>query len=237
LYITAKSTFRALVAVALLLVIASTGAKAIMLHFPAEQYGALHEVCARLYLDFENNIPAWYSSTCLFVAAALFGLSAAVHWRAGDRSAWYWAGLALIFLYLSADEAAYVHEILIVPIRRRLNLSGMLYFSWVVPGSIVVAGVGLIYFRFLLRLQRATRNGLLLAGCIYVGGALGLELVGGMLAESQGFDSPLYIAAMTIEEFCEILGVSVLIATLVGHLAKISDGRVILRFGRAAGNL
>lgn len=214
----AKTIYISLLAAVTVLAIASTTAKFVMLSFPADQYGALNEICKRIYLDFENNIPAWFSTMGLVVSAALFGLISSIHSIQKKQGFWSWFGLSVLFTALAVDEATYIHEILIVSLRNKLNLTGIFYFSWVIPGALFVAAIGTLYLRFVLRLPSATRNGLVIAGVCYVGGALGMELFGGMLAESKGFDSLSYVIVMTIEESLEMIGIMTLIYVLLRHI-------------------
>jgi hypothetical protein len=190
-----------------------------MLAYPAAEYGAVNELCKRFYLDFENNVPAWFSTIGLFVAAALFALSALCRRAARESDVWHWLGLSIIFLALAIDEATFTHEILIESLRNKLQLSGIFYFAWVIPGAIFVVVVGALYLPFLWRQPLSLRIGLIAAGALYVGGALGVELIGGALAEARGFDSPWYILAMTVEESLELTGIATLIYVLLRHLA------------------
>ena len=83
--------------------------------------------------------------------------------------------------YASLDEALSFHEGLSIPVRDALDVSGVLYFAWVIPYGIAVLILGAACLRFVLRLDRATRNLFIVAGALYVGGAVGFELIGGWL--------------------------------------------------------
>ena len=50
--------------------------------------------------------------------------------------------------------------------------------TWAIPGGILALLVGLTFFPFLWSLPKATRNAFFLAGCIYIGGAGGVEIIG-----------------------------------------------------------
>lgn len=229
LRLSARAIYLSLLTAVTVLAVLSTGAKFVMLAFPEDQYGALNELCRRIYLDFENNIPAWFSTLGLVVSAALFGVIAYAHrvWAKGGF--WHWLGLSILFTALAIDEATYIHEILIVSLRNKLNLSGIFYFAWVIPGAAFVLAVAAVYLPFVFRLTSRTRNGLLIAGGCYVGGALGMELIGGMLAESQGFDSLAYVAVMTVEESMEMIGIMTLIYVLLRHLGGLCPRAIRLR--------
>jgi hypothetical protein len=61
---------------------------------------------------------------------------------------------------------------------------------------------------------------MLLAGSLYVGGVLGLELVGAALVSAELKDSVFYSLEVLIEEMLEMSGVVVFVYVLVAHLAR-----------------
>jgi hypothetical protein len=134
-------------------------------------------VIVRLDLDRENNIPTWFSSALLAAAAILLFFIARARSALRDGLAPYWLGLALVFLYLSVDETASLHEATIHPIQRALNTSGALYSAWVIPAMVILPIFVAVYLRFLWALPRRTAILFVLAGSVYVGGALALEML------------------------------------------------------------
>ncbi len=174
-------------------------------------------------LDAEQTLAAWYSSSMMLAAAALLFLAGLASRSAGRPSGLrrmhlYWFALAVLFACMSIDEAVSFHEVLITPLRTHLNTDGALYFAWVIPGAIFVAVVGALFIPFLLALPRALAAGFALSGGLFVGGALGMEFVGGYFVSSEGWDSKRYIAAAVIEESLEMIGLTVFLGFLVGHL-------------------
>jgi hypothetical protein len=180
--------------------------------------GGLREIALRFDLDRENTVPAWYASTTLFSAAVLLALITLVKKRRDGCYLWHWALLALVFVCMAIDESTSSHEILIVPLRRFFHAGGVFYFAWVIPAFFAVAIFALGYVKFLAHLVPRTRYLFLIAGAVYVGGALGVELIGGALAESHGFASLRYIAVMTLEEVMEMMGVVIFIYALLDYL-------------------
>lgn len=180
--------------------------------------GLLTNLIQVLNVNRESSLPAWYSSGLLLLAAALLAVNAALHRQ--ERYARHWAGLAAIFLYLSADEAAAIHEEFTDPLQTALNTSGYLSFAWVIVGAAFVLVVGLLYARFVLHLPPATRRGMIAAAVLYVGGALVIESISANQWELDGGSSLLYSAIGTLEELCEMLGVIVLIYTLLAYLEQ-----------------
>jgi hypothetical protein len=63
-----------------------------------------------LHLSQEGNLPTWYSSVQWFSVAALLAIFVARHANRGVRCSWALAALPLLFLGLSLDEVASIHE-------------------------------------------------------------------------------------------------------------------------------
>jgi len=129
-----------------------------------------------------------------------------------------------VFLFLSADEAAGIHERLIEPLRNSLNTSGVLSFAWVIPYGIFVIAMMLIYFRFLFSQDVRIRNLIIFAGILYVAGALGVELIGGHWSELHGPENITYALITTLEESLEMTGILVFIYALMSYITfELSD--------------
>lgn len=177
-------------------------------------------------LDREANIPTWYSSVSLLIASALLAAVARARRQARDPDSRYWRGLAVIFLYLSVDEASSIHERLdLVP--RAAALSAAFHYGWVVVGIAAVAVVGLLCLRFVLRLAPPIRRLFVLAGLLFVGGALGLELLEGYYASAAGPGNLTYALLAALEEVLEMAGVAVFIYALLRQLA--TEQPVVIR--------
>ena len=97
-------------------------------------------------------------------------------------------------------------------------MHGVLYFSWVVPAGIIVAALGIAYLPFLRRLPARTRWRFVLAGALYVGGALLMELPLGWWAERAGDDNLVYGLLDFVEESLELAGTSLFLAALLDYL-------------------
>jgi hypothetical protein len=169
-------------------------------------------------LDAEVTVPAWYSSSLMLVCSLLLLLIARLVYLKGQAFAWHWAALGVIFGYMSADESSGIHEVLIDPLQQGFDLHGALHFAWVLPGSFVVLLLGLIYLKFLFSLPRSSAVRFFLAGSIYVGGALGMEMLGGYQIDYFGRESFRYIATMIAEESLEITGLTIFLLALMRHL-------------------
>jgi hypothetical protein len=181
-------------------------------------------------LNLEQNVPTWYSTAQLLFCALLLGIIAWDKKNNGDRYAWYWVILTLIFLGLSLDETASLHEMTIKPLRSALKAKGVLHFTWVVPGAVFVLIFTLAYVRLFVELPPKIRWLIGIAGTIYVGGALGMELIGGYYASFYGGQGNMTFAMLaTIEEVCEMTGILIFLYALLLYIStSIKEVKIFL---------
>lgn len=173
----------------------------------------------QIALDTEHCIGSFYSSVLMGIAALLMTVIGQHEERKRTRYRWFF--LAFIFVVMSLDESVSFHEVLINPLRPVFGFSSFLHFAWVVPGTLFVAAMGLVYTPFVFAMEKSTRNGVILAGVLYVSGALGLEAVGGHFHSIGGNTHPYYIAASMIEEMLEIVGLTLFATVLLQAVAAL----------------
>lgn len=121
-----------------------------------------------------------------------------------------------------------MHEMMGDFMHDRLNTHGPLFFSWVICGSAFVAAMTVAYAPFLWRLPLRTRLSFLVAGALYVGGTLGMDVVQGPYAEQHGQYNMTFSMMATVEEVMEMSGVLVFIEALLAHLKNLG-GRSCFR--------
>lgn len=170
-------------------------------------------------LDGERLIPTIFSALLILGNSVLLFFIAVTTAGARGRFPLYWLALAGIFAYLSFDEATKIHEEsldFLMPLFR----SDFLHF-WVIPASLIMLVLGLVYWRFLFHLPRATRNLFFLSAFIYLGGALGLETLGGLYAEQYGKNNFPYSLLADVEEVAEMTGMIVFGYMLLTYLRSL----------------
>ncbi|NTX57257.1 hypothetical protein HUA74_24035 [Myxococcus sp. CA051A] len=176
----------------------------------------LEPLVAFLSLSYERNLPTWYASALLLSCALVLAGIARVAGRPREQGWIHWWALALAFAYISLDESVGLHEHL----GSLLSLSGVLFFTWVVPAAILVVLGGLAFLPFLARLAPRRRGQFILAGVLYVGGALLMELPLGWWTEQHGNDNLVYALIDHVEEALELVGASLFLAALVEELSE-----------------
>jgi len=173
----------------------------------------------------EANIISWFSSLLLLIAGALLLLIARVETHSADTYARHWKILAWVFFFLSMDETASLHEELIVPLRNAIGTSGIFYFAWVIVAIPLLMLFGLFFLRFLLNLPRKTAIQLGVAGVIFVTGAVGFEMLGGIFHGASG----IYRALVVVKETLENLGAGLFIVSLLIYAKfTLGSGPVVL---------
>lgn len=185
-------------------------------------FGRMMGLTRLFSLDAEQNPPA------LFSAGALL-LTAAVCWLCGSdkKEAHFWKPMAIVFAYLALDEAVSIHELLIPPAKEFFNASGPFAFAWVIPYGIAL----IIFLAFisgpLMRLPANTRNGLVLAGALFVTGAIGFEMAEAGVKYSNFMpwmtESLAFSLCVLCEEILEMLGIALALRTCLRHLTQHSE--------------
>jgi hypothetical protein len=171
----------------------------------------------KLSLSYEANLPTWVSSSLLLVCALAAGAIAL------EKPPWHrqWWGITAILGWMSLDEAAEIHEHL----GGLIGTNGIFYFDWVIPATAVVLALALIYLPFVRALEPRTRNRLLIAAAVYLGGALVMELPLGWWTELHGSEGLTYGLIDWVEESMEMLGASLALVALVAHRQEIEVRR------------
>jgi hypothetical protein len=127
------------------------------------------------------------------------------------------------------DEAAKIHETVGAHLGRTVLLamgfsppSVLFSRAWVIHGAFLAVVVRLVGLKLIKGLPVRTRRLLLGAGALYVGGAIGMELVWVLYENLYGrANAPLILIGMTtIEEFLEMLSVVVVIYALTSYLGS-----------------
>lgn len=185
-----------------------------------ERHRGLAEIAWRFDFDFRNSIEIWFSSATLLVAAVLYAVVALAKRQNGGTHVFHWALLATGFVYLSLDETIKLHKVVILPLCRRAIEYGLPFYSWVVPGGLLVLGLALVYRTLLLELDRRIRRLILASAAVYLGGALGVETLSGLCSSWYGIDSLRYVLASTVEEALEMAGIVLFIYTLLVYLEQ-----------------
>lgn len=214
---------RVLVFVVIGLTAASVAAQLLL---PQTETGKASGVANFFSLDQENNLPTWYQSFSLLLCAGLLGVIAGLRRQESDPFARHWTALSCVFVYLSLDEMASIHERIFNPLLRFITAHSpfhWLFFGWTVFGTAFVALVLVAFIPFLRHLPAWASRAFLLAGSIYVGGAVALEKIGDLAGDRWGITSLPYVLLSTLEEVGEMAGILLFLRALLTFWGRLGE--------------
>ncbi len=205
-YISARRVALLFVSIVLLLTLASLAGQFAKYYLGFERAFGLINF---LNVDNEGSIATWYSSAALLFCSILLAVIAMSKMKSGAQHVVYWIALSVVFIGLSVDETISIHE----------KVFDSLEHSWIIPGVVVVFIFGLLFLRFLLILPKKTRYMFIIAGVVFVAGAIGFEYAA-MEYWKRGYSlrSMTYAVMSTAEEFLEMIGVVIFIYALIDYM-------------------
>ena len=174
-------------------------------------------------MDKEMNFPTLYTVILLIICAIILKQISILEKKHQEPLFKYWNILYYIFLFLAFDEALQIHEIFIF---RDIgtNLPGIFHFVWVIPYGIAVCFLVLYFAKFTFSLPRRISNLFILSGGIYIGGALGMEMVEGLWVRiAAGRQNLVYSLLASVEEMMEIMGLIIFIYSLIIYITKCKE--------------
>lgn len=181
--------------------------------------GGFYEKVVRYFnFDTEANLPTFFSSLLLLFNGLLLAFIGFAE-KQNNRKFMPWLGLSFIFIFLSIDEIITIHEHLMGVSRALFNATGYFYFAWVIPYGIIIILLGAIYIRFMLRLPKKTLVLFILAAIVFVSGAIGMELFGGMEVYTRGKNHLSYHLMYTLEELLEMVGSAIFCFALLSYIS------------------
>lgn len=179
-------------------------------------------------LDFEMNLPTFFSTTLILINAFLFY----VLWllkRSDGEPRFVWMFFALFFLFLSMDEYCSIHEKVGVVFQYLLQVQGKGYFylTWVVPYGFLVCLIAFYFYRSWRRLSPLIRMWFAFSVFTYLTGAIGFEILGEKIARQFGNADIAYKAVMILEESFEMVGQILLEYTLLTMIRELYADSVL----------
>ena len=194
--------------------------------------GGLMTLVDQFNLDGEMNLPTYYSCGLLALCGFLLVLVARRVRQTHAPMLWHWTILAWGFFTMSFDEFGGIHDRISVALASHAPgvAHGPLHYVWIVVGIPFVAVIGAFYIPFLLHLSGPFRRSMMLAGAVYVGGVLGMEMIGGWYSDRHG-QNLFYMVLVAIEESMEMGGCILFARCLLRYLATDVD-EVRLTFRR-----
>ena len=178
-------------------------------------------------LSRETTIPNLFSTFNLLFGSVLLWVVAKSSNEDNSKERFYWYVLSVVFLYLAFDDGTGIHEKISAVVYPYFNFptGHPLYYSWVIPYSIIVFIGGLFFLKFVLNLPSKIKYGVIGAGLLYVGAALGLEFLETVTEKRSGlgkfrqmYDFNLSHNIAVLQELLEMIAISFFNYVLLKYL-------------------
>jgi len=173
----------------------------------------------------DASLPTWAASIILLACAALLAIAARLAIVARSPHARKWWLLALIFVLLSMDEVATMHELSGILIKRLFpsvsELGGIFHYKWVLLALPVLSVLTAYLLPWLLALPMRTRSLFIASAMVFVGGAVGMEMLNALIDSSTKENGVYYILGSAVEESMEFSGSLLFLHALLGYLRGI----------------
>ncbi|HAY35495.1 MAG TPA: hypothetical protein DCY57_00700 [Bacteroidetes bacterium] len=156
----------------------------------------------------EHNLPTWFSGFNLVVSTFFLWIITRQKREDGDSMAGRWMMLFGVFCFLSIDEIAGMHE----------SINSVTDPTWAYGGAVIALGFAIYFLSFLKSLPRKTLIQFIVAGGLFVGGAVGMEIVG----DPMDGDSLLYNMMTMVEEGMEMFGIILFTRALLLYMGQTS---------------
>lgn len=179
-------------------------------------WDALSALASLIYADGEANLWAWASGLLLAaIGLSLAAIGFAVRNERASSVPYFL--LAAVAVVLSADEIAQLHEKL-----ARFDLGSRFTYAWLTVGVPLAVIAGLIVLWIAKRINRHLRRRLVVAGIIFLLGAVGFEAIGGIVVGGQANDLaraslPQHMM-VALEEGLEVTGAFLALAAALSAL-------------------
>ncbi len=177
----------------------------------------------KFYVGYERNFPTAFSSMILIIASVLLFIITVLKWKKPKSFYLIWLLLSAGFFYLAMDEAMVLHETILGQKEGIIlghQFHGFLRHAWIIPFLFTIPFLIILFFRFLMHLDHRTRNFFLISAVIFVGGAVGIESIGGYIKDTIGIDNWWYYLEVAFEESSEMAGVITFIYALLDYMQR-----------------
>ena len=181
-------------------------------------------------MDREVNFPTLYTVMLLAICAFILKQIMKLENTYQKSLVRYWKTLHYIFIYLAFDEALQIHELFIIPSLGK-KLPGIFHFVWVIPYGLITIFFINYFLKFIFKLPKETNRFFSLSGTLYIGAALGLEMVEGVWVRiAGGMQNFVYSLLASAEEMIEIIAILIFIYALLTYIIKFYKNSLEIEF-------
>jgi hypothetical protein len=185
-------------------------------------------LCQFVNLDRERNLPTLFAVGLLLLNAVLFFVIHRNSKTFRERRL-VWPLLGITFTFLGIDEFSALHEELSVPLRQLFHTDGgVLYHAWLIPYIIGTLVIATIVLPTIVKLRASIREWMILAIMLYGTGAIGFEMLTGLLHYLAAGPNFLYGLIVGTKKILEMSGLVTLTYALLTLIEKQYGGLILI---------
>jgi hypothetical protein len=169
----------------------------------------------------ELNLPAYFSSLLLGFVGYKLCIIALIKFRRRANFIFQWFCLSILFFYLAIDELLALHELLGSIATNNIGEENLVFQDWAYAGIVLVALFIIFYWSFFNHLSPGHKLRFFVSAALYVGGFLGVEIIGSFYVMRNGIQEIPYLLFTTVEETLEMVGLIYFINTLMIYREEI----------------
>jgi hypothetical protein len=144
----------------------------------------------------------------------------------------HWLVLCALFCFFGLDELFSIHNSakrLVPAWFKQIELFHYRWdLRWIVIGIPITFIIVILFIPFVLRLPRRTACGIVISGMVYVGSALGVEMIGGWWIGKHTRNNWTYSTLVVVEETGEMVGALMFISVLLAYMERELGGQMRL---------
>ena len=101
---------------------------------PVQEY-FLDTFIFEFFINNEGNIATFWNTLLLIITSALAFVIGSAKFSQKDKYRFEWLLLGLVFLYLSMDESAIIHEKFSILLKNMPDVNGWAHYKWIYAGA------------------------------------------------------------------------------------------------------
>ena len=151
-------------------------------------FGTLFGFLRLLDVGSEQSIPTYFSLLNLLLSSILLYIIFKFEKSKKNKGSKYWLFLSILFVFLSIDESASIHENFDL-VYEYMAYKGMIPLllethQWLFFALLFVSIIGVVLIPFFKMLSKSTLRYFLISGAIFVIGAMGFEFLGAIMLKT-----------------------------------------------------
>jgi hypothetical protein len=170
----------------------------------------------------EGNLPTWFSVVLMSAGAVAVWVVAQQRRRSRSADAGAWYALAAVVALMSLDEMVSLHEAAGHVLRNQIDVPVLGKYAWIIPGAVATLFASRVLLRAVGSLPTIARRRLVGAASLFIGAALGIEVLEALLLNDDHNYLGDGMHVLTGAQECfEMLGAVLFLYAVLGEIRRV----------------